>query len=105
MKRIAMFVLLILILLSVISDLRTNRPGPIEQTKNAEIIALQAYTIEAGDTVLSVLETLNNGQLPHDNIEKMLKDFSYYNSQSDPYELEQGVQYYFPVYKVELQTR
>lgn len=100
MKRTAMFVLLILILLSVISDLRINTPHLAEQTKNAEIIALQAYTIEAGDTVLSVLETLNNGQLPHDNIEKMLKDFSFYNSKSDPYELEQGVQYYFPVYKV-----
>jgi len=88
----------------MIDDMRTKTPEQINHGKNTQIIALQAYTINSGDTVLSVLETLNNGQLPSDNIQKMLKDFSYYNSGTNPYELKQGVQYLFPVYKMELHS-
>ncbi|WP_416827243.1 hypothetical protein [Ectobacillus polymachus] len=53
--------------------------------------------IKSGDTVLSIVEEINNKQIP--SIEKIVDDFKELNPNQSPGKLKVGKSYKFPIYK------
>ncbi|MDC3413373.1 hypothetical protein NC797_10580 [Aquibacillus sp. 3ASR75-11] len=54
--------------------------------------------VEAGETVLSVIEQINQNDIPVP-ISQIIIDFKKLNPGVDPQQIEAGQQYLFPVYK------
>jgi hypothetical protein len=60
--------------------------------KDFEVVS---YKVKAGDTVLSVAETLNSHPI---SIDKLLEDFQKLNPNINPHEIHIDQTYLFPVY-------
>lgn len=73
----------------------TNTTDSKQSNKRYEVIQ---YEVKAGETVLSILEILNeNG--PPVTINQMLEDFEGLNDQQNPHQIQTNTPYYFPVYR------
>lgn len=125
-KRVSMFVIILLFLISLGRDL-TVGTFPIEKTTstlaNAES-AKQAPTVKrtsqpmyspsenvtkryqrvqhkvtAGETVLSIMENLNKGGPPV-TIQQMLSDFEVLNPNVNPHQIKTNQTYTFPKYQL-----
>jgi len=71
----------------------------VKQTTRPElktIIPYKKITIEPGDTVLSILESINASKKT--NISKMIGDFQNLNPHTDPNTIKIGETYLFPLY-------
>ncbi|WLV23575.1 hypothetical protein QR721_07915 [Aciduricibacillus chroicocephali] len=95
MKRLVIFLLLLLSIMSIADDLKTE---PQAVNNDFKIQALQQHRVQPGETVLSISEHIHNGQIPISDISLLLEDFSRYNNNADPYALINGKTYYFPIY-------
>lgn len=107
LKRFVAFVAAIIVLYSVYYDLKIGTipaithasevKTPHEKTaKPSE--PYQLKVVQPGDTVLTVVEQLENGQLSV-SIEKVINDFQKLNNGIKPEEIQIGQEYKFPVYK------
>ncbi|MCP8616879.1 LysM peptidoglycan-binding domain-containing protein [Salirhabdus salicampi] len=56
------------------------------------------YEVEAGDTVLSVIEDLNE-HMSELSITTIIEDFEALNPAVDPHQIKVGTTYKFPIYK------
>lgn len=74
----------------------------VEKTtpKNSVDIAFKAIKVKVqpGDTVLSLMEKVNNYELDNLDIDKIIADFKQLNPLVNPYDLKINHYYYFPVY-------
>ncbi|WP_051681369.1 hypothetical protein [Virgibacillus alimentarius] len=105
-KRICIILFLFLFIMSIYKDLTT---GIIKNTLNTKIdteitekanIRTAKIKVYPGDTVLSIVEQINNNhhQTPNIDIEQIIIDFKKINPDADPYKLEIFKYYYFPLY-------
>jgi len=103
-KRVLMFSLIILLVLSVYKDLTKDvsssseqvpSPKVTEHNKNYSIVKVK---VESGETVLSIIEDLNEHHIDHVDMHQLITDFKKNNPQADPYHLTVDTYYYFPLY-------
>ncbi|MFY4776373.1 hypothetical protein [Metabacillus sp. RGM 3146] len=59
----------------------------------------ESVKVQSGDTVLSVMESLNSSSSPNLSIEKSIKDFEALNPGTKAEQIVIGKTYKFPVYK------
>ncbi len=126
-KKVILFIILLLFVRSVIHDLSVGtfseqvpsnkateessgeksvvESPPIDSTKaNApntmpvDPYQKISYTVQAGDTVLSITEQINEGHVP---IQQLLLDFEKLNPGANPHEIHIGETYFFPIYNKE----
>ncbi|GAB3051011.1 hypothetical protein [Virgibacillus ainsalahensis] len=102
-KKFFIYILFILLFISIYQDLSVGTVPEIKKQSTDVEQSDEKYDVahvklKAGDTVLSIVERINNNELKQVDIEQIITDFQTINPSSDPYQLEQGVYYYFPVY-------
>ncbi|WP_099158522.1 hypothetical protein [Virgibacillus ndiopensis] len=104
LQKCGIFLVILLLIISVYKDLTSgtqeslelNKPIEIEQTsKKYKVVKVK---VQSGDTVLSIMEEVNNNNKTLD-ITKILSDFKAINNEVSPHELKVGNYYYFPLYK------
>lgn len=101
-KKIILYIFIILLVLSMYHDLRkelivsqeisTNHVS--EKTKN-----VMKVRVKPGDTILSLIEEVNEGILSEIDINQLVSDFKQVNEHMDTNELEVNKYYYVPLYK------
>lgn len=79
--------------------LRSNQSKQVV-TNSSSTIPYESIEVKNGDTVLSIVEEVNNNQIP--SIEKIVADFKELNPDQSPGKLKVGKSYKFPVYKAPL---
>ncbi|GAA0441008.1 MAG: hypothetical protein ACQEWU_12625 [Bacillota bacterium] len=101
LKKAAIWFIIFLFLSSVYKDISNVQTTPFQE-KESEVLHTDYHVtpikVQTGDTVLSIVEEINKHQLNRLNIEKVLIDFQVINPKTDPYQLEIGNFYYFPIY-------
>lgn len=102
MKKIVLIGMLILLVgLGIYFDLSTGTlPGQqVKSTKREETVDLpyEEVTVQAGYTVLSIVEHLHKQQLPT-SIEQIIDDFKTLNPNIHPDDIQIGKTYRFPLY-------
>jgi hypothetical protein len=117
MKRLVIFISIIILLYSVYYDLST---GTLEMITPKQSITAASKTVvevdsdqemeedtqiphtvmkvKPGDTVLSMVEDLTDGTLPV-TIEQVISDFETLNENRSPHEIQIGQRYKIPLYK------
>ncbi|MFG6114316.1 hypothetical protein ACGTN9_03930 [Halobacillus sp. MO56] len=117
MKKLGLFILIILLLVSLYKDLtvgttinRSESDNKVNTTEDppppqADILEPPLrfnqkvpVKVKAGDTVLSIMEQLHNGVYYHP-MDDMLEDFQQLNPGIDPSSLTIDKVYYFPLYE------
>lgn len=104
-KKSSLFLFIILLIVSVYKDLFTGSslPSHSNDTKIQDNIPHEVLKVKVkkGETVLSIVEKIN--QMEHNdlNIQSIMDDFQVANPNTDPYQLKPGMFYYFPLYKEE----
>jgi len=104
-KRILFYFILILLLISIYKDLsigssinniiiESSSPKTVN-TSNFDIVQIK---VDSGDTVLSIVEKVNNYQINHIDINKIITDFKQINPFVNPYHLKKNRFYFFPIY-------
>lgn len=104
-KRSILFLLIALFLVSLYKDLtigtsfyNEKEVNPVKTstyTVDFTIVQVKAYH---EDTVLSIIEKLNEKAITSLDIEEMIADFQKINPRTDPYNLQPNTYYYFPLY-------
>src|SRR5690625_4499698 len=100
-KKFSIHMLLILISMSIYTDLTTVTSQAVDSKAlstqtNYRIIKVK---ISAGDNVLSVAEQINTEHEIINNVQQIMSDFKNINPQSNPHNLHVGHYYYFPFYE------
>lgn len=107
-RKILTYLLIILFCISIYQDLTSGTPTDMERKQNFykrididDNTLFEVVTIEVqeGETVLSIIEKLNEEQMDTLNITKLLNDFMMLNPNVDPYHLNNRKKYQFPIYK------
>lgn len=106
LRRILLYIFILLLIVSIYKDLSVGQTllhdSAIEDTSSIEKESLEFKVIKVkvqpGDTVLSIIEKVNNNQLDHLDIQKVMADFKQVNPLVNPYDLKLNSYYYFPVY-------
>ncbi|MBM7554752.1 hypothetical protein [Thalassobacillus pellis] len=116
MKKAAIFIFIVLLLMSLYKDLTSGVTiKGKEKTPEETITPNQSeikkpplrfdqkvpVKIKSGDTVLSIMEKLHNGEYVY-SIEMMLQDFVRLNPGTDPSAIKIDHVYYFPMYDVKV---
>ncbi|OZU89955.1 hypothetical protein CIL03_02095 [Virgibacillus indicus] len=102
-KRISLYIFLILLFLSIYKDIMSgynipdNNSPKIQQTVKIdfEIVHIK---VKSGETVLSIVEKINNNDIEILNVNQIISDFRLANPETDPFQLQTGHYYYFPLY-------
>ncbi|MUV39624.1 hypothetical protein JNUCC1_03502 [Lentibacillus sp. JNUCC-1] len=97
-KRMLLYLCIWLFISSMYHDLSVdNQPtsNSTQEQSNSNRIEVQ---VEAGDTVLTVVEHVNHGLHQSFDVNRILSDFKRLNPQADPYKLQPGHYYLFPLY-------
>lgn len=100
-KNCCLFIFIILFVTSIYKDLYLNTPSihhydAINETAlNTNIIKVK---VKQGETVLSIVENINQMDEEHINIQQVMADFKDANPNADPYHLKTDTYYYFPIY-------
>ncbi|MFB4211831.1 hypothetical protein ACE1TH_07915 [Shouchella sp. JSM 1781072] len=110
MKRLVYLAIAIIVILGIQNDLTgstlSNLVQQDDNTSEAQTnqteedpppIPSQEVIIESGQTVLSIVERLHNGQVDQ-SIQEILADFSVLNDGINPNEIQIGQTYRFPLY-------
>lgn len=95
LKRISLFLLLILFTLSIIDDLSRDPHVP-EYNGIEKEITIAHIKVKPGDTVLSITEEIN--EVSNLNIEQIITDFEHLNPGTSVEKLIPNSFYYFPLY-------
>ncbi|MBS4173550.1 LysM domain-containing protein [Bacillus sp. FJAT-49736] len=106
MKRFLAFVAAIIILYSVYYDIKVGTIPSVSHASEiksnsvhtSDIIPNQIHKVNPGDTVLSIVEHLQNGHFTV-SMEKIISDFQKLNNGIKPEEIQIGQEYKFPIYK------
>ena len=107
MKKTIINIFIILFLISIYKDLTfgtnisTNKSMETNQTNTMDKQEYEVIKVkmEAGDTVLSIMERINTASSTID-INLMLQDFSLLNPNIDPNQLQTNHFYFFPKYNL-----
>jgi len=105
MKKIAVFMAAVIVGYSMYYDLAIGTlpsfSNPSSSSSAASPVPGEAphaiVKINAGDTVISIVEELEKGTLPVP-IEQVVEDFRSLNNQAKPEEIQIGKEYKFPIY-------
>ncbi|WP_163970015.1 hypothetical protein [Oceanobacillus halotolerans] len=105
-KRIGIYIVIILFIMSIYKDLQREIPNMSseENTTPSSIPEERAdYTIlkvkvSSGDTVLSVIDQIHNKSLETVDIGTIMADFHELNPNADPHHLSPNTYYFFPQY-------
>ncbi|RDI43974.1 hypothetical protein [Falsibacillus pallidus] len=86
--------------LPTVSAVSVNRPiqqadAPVKKDPNQPEV--KEVRVNAGDTVLTIVEQLHNGPIPV-SIDQLIKDFTELNNGIKPESIQIGKVYSFPVY-------
>jgi hypothetical protein len=118
MKRLVIFISIIILLYSVYYDLSTGTLKMVtpkqsvtaasktvievdadsEKKKEDNQIPHTVLEVKPGDTVLSMVEDLTDGALPV-TIEQVISDFETLNENRSPHEIQIGQRYKIPLYE------
>ncbi|WP_054710934.1 hypothetical protein [Bacillus sp. JCM 19041] len=111
MKRIVYLIIVVIVILGIYHDLsggtlsddptvptrsttNTSQPKEIPEPKSP---MYQEVIIEPGQTVLSIVEHLHEGQI-NESIDTIINDFTKLNEEVNPNALQVGQMYRFPLY-------
>ncbi|WP_067730444.1 hypothetical protein [Oceanobacillus damuensis] len=103
LKKLSLYIFIILLLISIYQDLILNRTTIIPDNDAVPADYHEGYMIAhfkvlPGDTVLSITESLNSKNTKQLDIQKIMNDFKELNPTTDPLNLKPYTEYYFPVY-------
>ncbi|MED4127916.1 MULTISPECIES: hypothetical protein [Shouchella] len=108
MKRLLYIAIAIIVILGIQNDLTgstlsaqlpTNDEASTKSgQEDPPPLPYQEVIIESGQTVLSIVEHLHDGQVNH-SIEDILADFSSLNDGTNPNAIQIGKTYRFPLYQ------
>lgn len=106
LKRLLLYIFIILLIVSIYQDIFTKHSSTPVKNDAEKMITSEAYSIAhikvlPGDTVLSIIETLNKDNLERIDLQNFLNHFEELNPTTDPYKLQPYTIYYFPVYNRE----
>ncbi|MFA1820428.1 hypothetical protein ACDX78_09640 [Virgibacillus oceani] len=102
MKKIIIYILVFLFLFSVYKDLNG---GSLQNNLNEqEITPVTDYKavylkVQHGDTILSIVESINEGNMNKMDIDQIMEDFKLLNPNVQPEEVKVAHFYYFPSYE------
>ncbi|HLR08016.1 MAG TPA: hypothetical protein VK136_01970 [Bacillota bacterium] len=103
MKRIGLYILLVLFIASVHKDLSSKTYIPSENMENEATPTTSDFSpfkvkVRNGETVLSIVERLNPNTIHTVEIKQIMHDFKTLNPHVKPDELKHNTYYYFPRY-------
>ncbi|WP_077327009.1 hypothetical protein [Virgibacillus siamensis] len=103
--KIGLYTLALLFTASLYKDLTVGTPIHSDTLKQAEVVSddvinsMAAHVrVMKGETVLSIVEDLNEESIQEININQILNDFKKLNPETKPLEIKAGSYYYFPLY-------
>ncbi|WP_087971691.1 hypothetical protein [Oceanobacillus rekensis] len=104
LKRFLLYIFIILLFISIYQDIfmkpnSTPVKNDIEKLMINESYSIAHVKVLPGDTVLSVIETLNQDYLGRMDLQSLLNHFEQLNPTTDPHKIEPYKIYYFPVYR------
>jgi|SRR5690625_454001 len=103
LKQISLIIIFALLCMSIYKDINPRQNKSIEsvssETKDNYLYEIIEYTVRSGDTVLSIVEDINNENINTIEINNIIKDFKYLNPDTNIYGLIPNNTYYFPKYK------
>ncbi|MGM8364597.1 hypothetical protein ACLIBG_03840 [Virgibacillus sp. W0181] len=108
-KRMAIYLFVILLLMSIYNDLTKGTPlkskdffaeDEVVTPKEIGVVKIQAHH---GDTILTLSEKLEQTRTGKINMKDIITDFKTLNPDADPYKLDPGAYYYFPLNKFDSQ--
>lgn len=108
MKKFSIGVFIFLLLYSIYFDLKVGtlpssaktieKPFIEETSKQETTQPYQDIAVNPGETVLTIIERLHDGQLPV-SIEKVVVDFETLNPDTSAHAIQANTTYHFPVYR------
>ncbi|WP_339228136.1 hypothetical protein NSQ77_21470 [Oceanobacillus sp. FSL K6-2867] len=104
LKKLALYTLIILLLVSIFQDLTINKSSNNENTSDQILNSKLDYSIahvkvQPGDTIFSIVESINEGNISTFHSENIIEHFRELNPTTDPYKLKPDTFYYFPLYQ------
>lgn len=101
LRKIFIYILIILLFLSIYQDFTTGFTTNYHPKTRFDEYSYTITPIKVmpGETVLSILESLNGDNMYDMEINEIMDDFKEMNPNADPYELKPATVYYFPIYK------
>lgn len=102
-KRLFLYLFIILLLISVYKDIMSGHHIPGDQlVENKQSVSMDFQVtqikVKPGETVLSIIEKINNHDIQTRSVSQIIDDFKLANPNTDPYQLKAGNFYYFPLY-------
>lgn len=110
MKRALLYIFIALFLISIYKDLTLGTPlnqinhqqQPNERyVTNTKNITAMRVKVQQGDTVITIVEKINNQETTTLDITQIISDFKALNPTEDPIQLKSGEFYSFPIYQRE----
>jgi len=103
MKKIIIYALIFLFLLSIYKDLNSGSLLSNLDTKQ-ETVPINDYKavylkVQHGDTILSIIERINEKNMDRMDITQIMEDFELLNPNILPEEVKVDHYYYFPTYE------
>src|SRR5690625_1737538 len=100
MKRILLYIIIILLILSLYNDFQKNSVNvnnDFDVNPQPKGLIVQ---VKPGDTILSIAEAINGSEKIHNiGVEKILDDFNTMNTSVNQNKLLSGKYYVFPIYE------
>ncbi|TFJ94101.1 hypothetical protein [Lentibacillus salicampi] len=105
-KKLLIYIFAVLFLVSIYQDLTAgtplnSNPNPQKQdnrTLEQETLTAIKVKVNEGDTVLSIVEKLNDQSNRPLDISQIQTDFKALNPHVEPLHIKSGTYYYFPLY-------
>lgn len=106
LKRMLLYLLLFLFLLSMYNDLHLGTPRPKETpthhphlaTHSEDEFQIVQIKVQPGESALSIIEKINPNLSDQLNIMDVIADFKRINPGTNPHELHPQHSYFFPLY-------
>ncbi|TRM12720.1 hypothetical protein FH966_14015 [Lentibacillus cibarius] len=106
MMRFGLYIFIILFCVSIYKDLtigiipdNTSMNQNIGNKMEEDKLTGISMKVDKGDTILSVVEEINDHLGNKLDISEIMADFKTLNPKADPIKIQPGETYYFPVYK------
>ncbi len=102
-NKLCIYILCLLVILSIYKDLtrgeeESSYSPPLENSETIHDTLFMHRTVQPGDTLLSIVEEIHQGEDISLHFEQVIQDFKDLNAGVNPYELTIHESYYFPVY-------
>lgn len=103
LKQISIIIIFALLCVTIYKDINPPQNKSIESAsskiKDGDHYEIIEYTVRSGDTVLSIVEYINQEAIKTIEINSIVNDFKNLNPDTNIYELIPNNTYYFPKYK------